>query len=173
MKRLIFFLLIILACSHCFPQKHLKTFNNCQSGKLFSARNGDTVLIQCDTVLLLYRKFAGKYKDIINGYQSYVALLNMRIDEQAGEYNKLRILYDTMMFRSADYIRRTNSSLIVLKDSVQKSILYIHSAQKGMDEIRSEVKKGMQKNNLARNIVWGTSGLAAGILAGVLIGLFH
>lgn len=173
MKNLFLFLWVIVAGSPCFPQKHIKTFSNCQSGKLFSARNGDTVLIQCDTVLLLNKKFAGKYNNIIAGYEDYAALLNKRIDEQSGEYDKLRILYDTLFYKSVDYTRRTDNHLILLKDSIQKSILYISSAQKGLDEIRSDIKKGMKKNNLARNILWGTSGLAVGILTGLLIGILH
>jgi len=140
---------------------------------MFSVRKGDTVVIQCDTVLLLNKKFAGKYNDIIANYDNYVALLNTRINEQSAEYGKLHLLYDSLLNRSVDYIRRTDKNLVLLKDSVQKSILYISSAQKGLDDIRNDIRKGMKKNNLTRNIVWGTSGLAAGILAGVLIGFFH
>jgi len=173
MKNPILLFLFISSATLCFSQKHIKTFANCQSGKMFSVRKGDTVVIQCDTVLLLNKKFAGKYNDIIANYDNYVALLNTRINEQSAEYGKLHLLYDSLLNRSVDYIRRTDKNLVLLKDSVQKSILYISSAQKGLDDIRNDIRKGMKKNNLTRNIVWGTSGLAAGILAGVLIGFFH
>lgn len=173
MKKLIFAIFFLTCINHCYTQKHVKYFSNCRSSNLFGVKKGDTVLIQCDSVLLLNRKFAGRYNDIISGYEDYISLLNVRIDEQEIQYRQLRLEYDTLFLRSLKYISKTDNDLLLLRDSVGKSILYVNKARQDLEDIKADIKKGMKKNNLPVNVIWGVSGVAAGILAGVLIGFLR
>lgn len=173
MKKFLLTIFFLTALSSCFAQKHVKYFSNCSSSNLFSVKKGDTVLIQCDSVLLLNRKYAGRYNDIIAGYEDYVSLLNGRIGEQEKQYSKLRTEYDTMFVRSATYIRQADRDLLILKDSVKKSIMYVSKAQSDLEDIKADIRKSMKKNNLPANLVWGVSGVAVGVLAGVLIGFLR
>ena len=173
MKNTLLFLAVFSMTLCSYAQQHRKIFDQCKSLKIYSVKKGDTVIVQCDTVLLLNKKYAGALKNINANSNDLISLLYNRIDEQTNEYNHLRLLYDSLQNHSLNYINRTDGQLKVLKDSVQQSIMYIHSAQKGLEEIKDDIKKGMKKSKVTTGLLWGSCGLAAGVLIGTLLGFLH
>jgi len=164
MNRIIILSIFLLSAIHTYSQNHIKTFSKCGSGNLFSIAKGDTLIIDCDTVLILNKKYAGKYNEIFKTYHENIELLNTRIKEQDSEYNKLKEVYNALLLESVNYIKNVDSNIKSLDNSVKNSITYLSNAQTDISEIKKDIKKSRHSGITKSNIIWGTGGLILGLL---------
>jgi len=157
----------IIFSNNLFAQRHLKNFSNCSSLAIYEVYYGDTILIKCDTVYLMNKKKITGCKEVVKEQAEYIKFLNGRIDEQKMEYDRLKKVNDTLVIGSSEYINKSYKNLDDLKNSLDKSINYINTAQTDIADIKKDIKTELIKRD-KNKFIWGAGGIVFGILIGIV-----
>lgn len=169
MKLLVLALFFLFCINFSFGQTRTKSFSNCDSGKMYSVSSGDTIVIQCERVLLLNPKYAGKYNEIIESYREENMLLEERIVELEANYLQQRQLNDSLVTKSLKHVATSENDFALLQLAMKNSIDNINTVKTDLTDLKSDIKKSMKMSALKSNILWGTGGLIIGIAACALL----
>lgn len=124
--RTCFYVLSLVLCTQAsFSQPVAKAFSDCSNIFLYEAYNGDTVVVHCDTIMLINRSTFLSYKksfdrlhggnasikDIINNYENTIRVQANMLTRQEGYYQVLKSKLDSMSVTSLSFIDKTSTSI--------------------------------------------------------------
>ena len=177
MKKVFFYFLIsAISCTTVFSQGSLKKYNDC--ARLFSKEvyKFDTILILCDTALILnnktynlynsvyqnYRKNNSSCKDIIGAYDELVKLQDHRISQLNDDYRALRGQFDSLASQSLIVINNTKTNLTQISDTLSNVTQGLNDTKKLIKDAQDIIAKQQIKFFLSR-LTWGLGGCVFGV----------
>jgi hypothetical protein len=173
--------IILLVVTFCVmagvkAQSHVKSFNDCGSMRNSEVYKGDTVIIRCDSVILLtkqkfktYQNSNRTYAEIVRTYDNYVEVLEQRSDQQNKEYKKLKQLNDSLIHVSGEYVDSIDGKVSDLKTGLSQTLNNLQSIKTDVSSLKDDVNKVGKLSKLKSKLLWGGSGVIIGIIIGRLL----
>ena len=165
-------LLMPMLCTAQIPTGEWCEKNNYSAWRFY---RGDTIVVSCDTVLLInlstYRLYADAFKTfntknadlkrLASLFDQSRILYENRITEQDHEYRKLRTQFEELVKTSQSTFERTADKLNTVDVSLQRIDKNVESAQNNIEEARRLIRQEIRLGNWQR-VKWGIGGLVIG-----------
>ncbi len=176
MKPLISLLFACFIVATLQAQNKKKTFSDCNSMRNSEVYRGDTVIVHCDSVIMLtkpkfklYQNSNRTYAEIVRTYDNYVDVLGKRSEQQTKEYNQLKLLNDSLIRVSGRYADSIDWKVGDLKDGISRSLKDLQTIKTDVSSLKTDVQKSGKLGKLKSKFLWGGSGVIIGILLGHLL----
>lgn len=172
-------ILLIIACffvANLSGQNKKKTFADCGSTRNAEVYKGDTVIILCDSLIILtkkkfklYQSNNRTYTEIVSTYDGYVDILEKRSVQQTREYNQLKLLNDSLVRMSGLYTDSIDWKVGDLKSGISRSLHDLQTIRTDVSSLKTDVQKSGRLGKLKSKFLWGGGGVIIGIIAGILL----
>ncbi|KAA2241387.1 hypothetical protein F0L74_15915 [Chitinophaga agrisoli] len=163
-------------------QGKLKFFNTCAGSSNYRLTRGDTVIIQCDSSLLMnsrnFRIYEAAYKqskkgnsgELLRSYEALVQQQDTMINNGTRDYAALRLRFDSLANSSIAALDRTSKDIGVVKDSINNVSMQLNQTQVIIGDAIKTVNDERRKSFLNK-LYWGIGGLGIGVAVAGIIGL--
>ncbi|HEX2936210.1 MAG TPA: hypothetical protein VHO72_12730 [Bacteroidales bacterium] len=174
--------LLILALFACFyfvnlsGQNKKKVFSECNSMRNSEVYRGDTIIVRCDSIIMLtrqkfrlYQNNNRTYAEIVRTYDNYIDVLEKRSEQQTMEYNRLKLLNDSIIHVSGKYADSIDWKVDGLKTGLAQSLEELKGVKTDVTSLKTDVQKAGKLGKLKSKFLWGGAGVIVGIIVGQLL----
>ncbi|WP_298741592.1 hypothetical protein [uncultured Chitinophaga sp.] len=178
-------LLAIIPALRAQSQGRLKTFEQCAVKSGFRLTMGDTILVNCDSAMLMnsltfqmyetayqaYRKQNPRTAEIIKLYEALVIRQDSTILENQRDYNALKLKFDTLFNASLSQINQTSKDVGAVKQDLSNVNTTLNNTQVLITDAIDKVNTARRKSFLDK-LYWGVGGLGIGVaVTAILMGI--
>lgn len=178
-------LLALVPALNAKSQGRLKTFEACAVKSAFRLTMGDTILIKCDSAVLLngltfkmyekdnemVSKQNPKSAELLRLYEALVIRQDSTILENQRDYNALRMKFDTLFQSSLSQINQTSQDIGVVKNNLNNVNTTLNNTQVMINDAIDKVNTARRKSFLDK-LYWGIGGLGIGVaVTAILVGI--
>jgi len=171
----------LLPVLHTAAQGRLKFFNTCTGSSNYRLTNGDTIIIQCDSSLLMnsrnfsiyqsayqqYRK-GGNSGEILRSYETLVQQQDSMISNGQQDYTNLRLQFDSLYRSSIASLDRTSRDIGIVKDTLNNVSTQLNNTNIIIGDAIKQVNQARKKSFLDK-LYWGIGGLGIGVAVTAII----
>lgn len=157
-------------------QAQLRVFNSCTTSSNYRLLQGDTIIIQCDSVVLLnkrnfnvyesayrqYRERNPNTRDLVKSYEALITEQDTMISNGKRDYDALRLKFDTLYFSSLANLNQTSQDIVLVKDNLANVSNHITQTQVLVGNAIEDIKTERRKSFLNK-LTWGLGGLGIGV----------
>lgn len=165
----------LLPVLHAGAQGRLKFFNTCAGSSNYRLTKGDTIIIQCDSSLLInsrnfsiyqsayqqYRK-GGNSGEILRSYESLVQQQDSMINNGKQDYTNLKLQFDSLYRVSISSLDRTSRDIGIVKDSLSNVSTQLNNTNIIIGDAIHQVNQARKRSFLDK-LYWGIGGLGIGV----------
>ncbi len=176
MKLPILLFIVCFFVANLSGQNKMKTFTDCNSTRNAEVYKGDTVIVRCDSLIILtkqkfklYQNNNRTYAEIVRTYDNYVDVLEKRSEQQTSEYNRLKLLNDSIIYMSGQYADSIDWKVGDLKDGIYRSLSDLQTIKTDVTSLKTDVQKANKLGKLKSKLLWGGGGVIVGIILGRLL----
>lgn len=176
MKPLLTLLFICIFIVEGSAQNKKKVFSDCNSTRNSEVYKGDTVIVLCDSIIILtkqklklYQNTNRTYSEIVRTYDGYVDVLEKRSEQQTIEYNRLKLLNDSLIRVSGLYADSLGWKVGDLRAGISRSLQDLQTIKTDVSSLKTDVQKSAKLGQLKSKFLWGGSGVIIGIVVGLLL----
>lgn len=170
---------------HAQSQGKLKLFENCAVKSGFRLTTGDTILVNCDSAILMnnltfqmyetayqaYRKQNPRTAEILQSYEALVIRQDSTILENRRDYNALKLKFDTLFNTSLSQLNQTSQDIGVVKQDLSNVNNTLNNTQVLITDAIDKVNTARRRSFLDK-LYWGAGGLGIGVaVTAILIGI--
>ena len=166
-------------------QGSLKHFNGCATQHNYRLAQGDTIVIQCDSSVLMnsqnfhiyetaYRQYRLRNPntgEIIKSYEALVTRQDSMIAGGQRDYNALKLKFDTLYYTSLAQLDQTSRDVGAVKENITHMSSSLSQTQILIGDAIDKVNNERKKSFLNR-LYWGLGGLGIGVgITALLVGI--
>lgn len=174
-------LLALVPALNAQSQGKLKSFEACAVKSAFRLTMGDTIVIKCDSAVLLndltfqwYEKASKenpKSTELLRLYEELVIRQDSTILENQRDYNALKAKFDTLFQSSLSQINQTSQDIGAVKNNLNNVNTTLNNTQVMINEAIDKVNTARRKSFLDK-LYWGIGGLGIGVaVTAILVGI--
>jgi hypothetical protein len=178
-------LLALAPALNAQSQGKLKVFDQCAIKSGFRLTMGDTILVSCDSAMLMnsltfqmyetayqaYRKQNPRTAEIIKSYEALVIRQDSTILENQRDYNALKLKFDTLFNSSLSQINQTSKDIGTVKQDLGSVNNTLNNTQVLITDAIDKVNTARKKSFLDK-LYWGIGGLGIGVaVTAILMGI--
>jgi len=175
----------VIAPLAAHAQGSLKHFNGCATQHNYRLALGDTIVIQCDSSVLMnsqnfhiyetayrqYRLRNPNADEIISSYEALVTRQDSMIASGQQDYNALKLKFDTLYYTSLAQLDQTSRDVGTVKEHITLMSSSLSRTQILIGDAMDKVNQERKKSFLNR-LYWGLGGLGIGVgLTALLAGI--
>ncbi|SFD58956.1 hypothetical protein SAMN05518672_102521 [Chitinophaga sp. CF118] len=166
----------------CMSQDVKKEFKDCSTINVYTALQGDTILIKCDTSFLLnkptfnlYQKYYKKVKsgsssvkEILDNYDNIIVMKDSMLTQKEFYYQELKLRFDSLSDNSLTFINKTSDSLHAVStalDSATNKLVDTQNLLKDSQKLLTQERKKATWKTLK----FGIGGVVVGVLVALLL----
>lgn len=187
-QRIRVYCLLLLALAPAFTarsQGKLKLFDACATKSNFRLTMGDTIVVQCDSTVLMtsptfriyetaydqYRKQNPRTSEIIKSYEALVTRQDSMILSGQRDYNALKLKFDTLFTTSLSQINQTSEDIGAVKNNLNTVSNTLNNTQVLITDAIDKVNTARRRSFLDK-LYWGVGGLGIGVcVTAILMGI--
>ena len=178
-------LLALIPALNAQSQGRLKMFEACAVKSAFRLTMGDTILIKCDSAVLLnsltfqmyeadhekVRTQNPKSGELLKLYETLVIRQDSTILENQRDYNALKLKFDTLFTSSLSQINQTSQDIGTVKHDLSNVNNTLNNTQVLITDAIDKVNTARRKSFLDK-LYWGIGGLGIGVaVTAILMGI--
>ncbi len=182
--------LLTVLLSACFLQKSsaqnkLIDINDGTTLQFIKSFNGDTLLIHCDTILVLnkatFKIYKAAYdkvksnnssiKELVANYENLIELQDDMLNTKERYYQEPKSKFDSLAGTATIFIDKSSANISQISSSLGRASDNLVETQKLLLDSQKLLEEE-RKNNWKRTLRVGLGGFAVGITVGTLFFLF-
>jgi hypothetical protein len=178
-------LLALAPALNASSQGKLKPFEACGVKSGFRLTMGDTIVVKCDSAVLMngltfqmyetaheaYRKHNPRTAEIIKSYEALVNRQDSTILQGQRDYNALKLKFDTLFATSLSQLNQTSQDIGTVKHDLSNVSNTLNNTQVLITDAIDKVNTARRKSFLDK-LYWGVGGLGIGVaVTAILMGI--